>query len=158
MYYLRLALALLTCLILSITGCGCGAPVVESTTTYNTEVAEDDPLLQHFAITHPGKEVIICARSDLNGDNTEDLVVIYQESKGKNMMLVVLDFAGEYLCTNEVPAPVSNQQIQLKDIDDKPPMEFIVHGMKGASVGYAIFRVEGTKLEDIFGENMKDCC
>jgi hypothetical protein len=37
-------------------------------------------------------------------------------------------------------------------------MEFIVQGMKGANVGYAIYRLEGTKLEDLFGEGMKDCC
>jgi hypothetical protein len=73
-------------------------------------------------------------------------------------MLVVLDIKGGYQCTNEVPAPVSNQVITFKDIDDKPPLEFIVQGMKGANIGYAIYRVDGTKLEDLFGEGMKDCC
>jgi len=55
-------------------------------------------------------------------------------------MLVVLGKPGAYQCTNEVPAPVSNQVITFKDIDDKPPLEFIVQGMKGANVGYAIYR------------------
>ena len=60
--------------------------------------------------------------------------------------------------TNEVPAPVSNQVITFKDIDDKPPLEFIVQGMKGSNLGYAIYRVEGSILENLFGEGMEDCC
>jgi hypothetical protein len=57
-----------------------------------------------------------------------------------------------------VPAPVSNQVITFKDIDDKPPLEFIVQGMKGSNLGYAIYRVEGSILENLFGEGMEDCC
>ncbi|TEB07534.1 hypothetical protein Psch_01088 [Pelotomaculum schinkii] len=122
------------------------------------EAFRGGPMLEYFKAAHPGKEVIILDKADLNSDNTEDMVVIFRESKETNSMLVVLDLSGSYQCTNKVPAPVSNQVIQFKDIDQKPPLEFIVQGMKGANVGYAIYRVEGTKLEDLFGEGMKDCC
>jgi len=86
------------------------------------------------------------------------LVIIYKVSKEKNMMCVILDMEENYVVTNEVPAPVSNQVIQFKDIDDKPPMEFIVHGRKGAKVGYAIYRIEKGQIADLFGEGMADCC
>jgi len=149
---------LLFCLLSGVICCGCGNQVVENTPAAGIKVNRDDKLLQYFISSHPEKEVLACARADLNNDGAEDLVVIYQESREKNLMLVVLDIAGGYGCTNAVPAPVSNQLIQFRDIDQKPPLEFIVQGVKGANVGYAIFRVDGDKLEDLFGEGMKECC
>lgn len=159
---LTMTFGFLICLLVYIATCGCGKTSVDEKDYGKKSVlsatGEPSPCLSFFTSTHPGKEVIKFAAADLDGDNTEDLVVIYRESGEKNSMLVVLDKKGEYLCTNDVPAPVSNQVIAFKDIDDKPPLEFIVQGMKGANFGYAIYRVEGTRLEDLFGEGMKDCC
>ncbi|MDF9408738.1 hypothetical protein L7E55_10290 [Pelotomaculum isophthalicicum JI] len=154
----RLAIICLLFCLLAGACCGCGKQVAGDGQTTGIRVNLDDKLLQYFISSHPGREVLVCARADLNNDGTEDLAVIFQESKEKNLMLVVLDIAGEYRCTNEVPAPASNQLIQFRDIDQKPPLEFIVQGAKGANVGFAIFRVDGDKLEDLFGEGMKDCC
>lgn len=157
-----LVCGLLVCLVAGLAAGGCGKTAVNEKDYSNksevSETGESSPDLRYFISTHQDREVIKCARADLNGDNIEDLVVIYKESEEKNKMLVVLDRQGEYQCTNEVPAPVSNQVITFKDIDNKPPLEFIVQGMKGANVGYAIYRVDGTRLEDLFGEGMKDCC
>ncbi len=162
MYRRWLICVLLMFLLTGAAAGGCGKMSVnekkQSDQSEVSETGEPSPCLSYFASTHLGKEVIKCARADLNGDNVEDLVVIYRESEEKNNMLVVLDIKGGYQCTNEVAAPVSNQVITFKDIDNKPPLEFIVQGMKGANVGYAIYRVDGTKLEDLFGEGMKDCC
>lgn len=144
-------------LVLLVGGCGAGNHIPPPAAG-NMTAGDGGPMLEYFKTTHPGKEIIIFDRADLNYDNTDDLVVIFRESKEKNSMLVVLDLTDSYQCTNEVPAPVSNQTIQFKDIDQKPPMEFIVQGMKGVNVGYAIYRVGGTILEDLFGEGMKDCC
>lgn len=152
---------LMTLLALAAAG-GCGKTSVnevdKSLTSRSSATGEPTSCLSYFVLTHEGKDVIKCAVADLNGDNAEDLVVIYRESKEKNNMLVVLNLVGGYQCTNEVPAPVSNQVITFRDIDNKPPLEFIVQGMKGAYIGYAIYRVEGIHLEDLFGEGMKDCC
>ncbi len=142
--------------VLAAGGCGAGNDMIS--TNKGDDTARGGPMLEYFKATHPGKEVIIFDRADLNNDKTDDLVVIFRESKEANAMLAILDLSGSYQCTNEVPAPVSNQIIQFKDIDQKPPLEFIVQGMKGANVGYAIYRVEGAVLEDLFGEGMKDCC
>jgi hypothetical protein len=151
------SLACLFLFFVLVTG-GCRAGSNKPSPAASGETAGGGPLLAYFMASHPGKEVVIFNRADLNDDNTEDLVVIFRESKETNSMLAVLDLSGSYQYTNQVPAPVSNQVIQFKDIDQKPPLEFIVQGMKGANVGYAIYRVEGTKLEDLFGEGMKDCC
>lgn len=157
-----LVCCLLMCLFAWAVVSGCGKTTVneknQSGQSEESETGQPSPALSFFALTHQGKDVIKSASADLNGDNIEDLVVIYKESEDKNNMLVVLDKKGEYQCTNEVPAPVSNQVITFKDIDDKPPLEFIVQGMKGANIGYGIYRVEGIRLEDLFGEGMKDCC
>lgn len=157
-----LTCSLLICLLVSIAACGCGKVSIDkgeqSDISRDSATGEPSPCLGFFIAANPGKEVIKYAAADLDGDNTEDLVVIYKESEEKNKMLVVLDKQGEYQCTNDVPAPVSNQVITFRDIDDKPPLEFIVQGMKGANIGYAIYRVEGVILEDLFGEGMKDCC
>jgi len=162
MYRRWLICGLLLCLLAGVVAGGCGKTAVNeknhSDKSEVSETGEPSPCLRYFISTHRDSEVIKCACADLNGDNIEDLVVIYRESEEKNNMLVVLDIKGGYQCTNEVPAPVTNQVITFKDIDDKPPLEFIVQGMKGANIGYAIYRVDGTKLEDLFGEGMKDCC
>lgn len=150
------ALAFVLALCLAAGGCG-------EESGREQEAAKDGICLQHrllrcFESGNPGRTVIKCLPADLNGDGREDLIVIYRASKDKNMMRVVLDAGEDCVFTNEVPAPYSNQAIQLRDFDNKPPMEFIVQGTKGAKIGYAIFRVEGDRLIDLFGEGMDDCC
>lgn len=115
-------------------------------------------LLQYFEQTYPGLELIKIARSDLNGDGREDLLVMYRVSDDKNMMRVILALDEGFLATNEVPAPISDQIVKFKDIDEKPPMEFIVQGTKGHKFGFAVFRIEENRLVDLFGEGMEDCC
>ena len=120
--------------------------------------AEGNELLRHFEVMNPGKEVLKYAMQDLNNDGREDLVVIYRVSPEKNMMRVVLDLGGRFAETNEVPAPYSNQVISFRDIDNKPPIEIVVQGTREAKFGYAIFRVEGMQLNNLFGEGMEGCC
>lgn len=115
-------------------------------------------LLQHFEQTHPGLEVIRIARGDLNGDGRDDLLVMYRVSGDKNRMRVILALEEGFLATNEVPAPIEDQMVQFRDIDKKPPMEFIVQGSKGNKTGFAVFRIENNELVDLFGEGMEECC
>lgn len=141
-------------------GCGgCDNEPVENDAVRATEkLIQSDILLQHFKATYPDKKVLKFARADVNNTGNEDRVVIYQDTKDKNMMVVVFDEEGKLKCSNNVPAPVTNQMIQFKDIDKEPPLEFIVSGVKGANYGYAIFRLEAGNLIDLFGEGMEDCC
>lgn len=121
-------------------------------------VSPDNKLLLHFKTSYPEKEVKKCGYEDIDGDGEKDLVVIFSNTKRSNGMLVVLEKEGKYKISEEVPAPIDNQKIEFKDIDETPPMEFIVSGSKDGQFGYAIFRLEGMKLKNLFGEGMEDCC
>ncbi|MBP2627016.1 MAG: putative rabe protein [Firmicutes bacterium] len=145
-------------LLLLVLTCGCAGTSVANSGIGDSRVSKDHPMLQYFIAAHPDNKVVKWVLGDVNSDGQEDLVVIYNISKATNRMLVVLNMNGEYQCTNEVPAPVEHQQIQFKDIDNKPPTELIVQGMKGTRAGLAIYRVEGKSLVNLFGEGMVDCC
>lgn len=119
---------------------------------------ENNPQLQFFSANHPGQPIVTYAQADLDNDGRKDLIVIYRSSESKNHMCVIRTVERRLVETNPVPAPVSDQMIQFRDIDEKPPLEFIVQGRKGAKVGYAIFRVEQGRLTDLFGDGMEDCC
>lgn len=125
---------------------------------YNPAVLQENKMMRSFAEKHPHHVILKYAQADLDNNGLEDLIVIYQVTKGQNEMCVVLQRGADCIESNSVPAPVSDQLIQFKDIDSKPPLEFIVQGRKGPKVGYAIFRVEDGKLEDLFGQGMEDCC
>jgi hypothetical protein len=125
---------------------------------FDVKVLKNDAAIADFVNRHPEWPVIKYARADLNNDGRQDVVIIYRIAKDTNRMRVVLDIGGKYSDTNEAPAPLYDQSIVFRDIDKKPPVEFIVQGRKGAKIGYAIFRIENEQLIDIFGEGMEDCC
>ncbi|HBG18067.1 MAG TPA: hypothetical protein DDY32_01955 [Desulfobulbaceae bacterium] len=125
---------------------------------FNPEILRDNKLMQAFVAAHPGKEVLKYAQADLSGDGRDDLVVIYRETKDRNRMCIIRTEGDHSIESNSVPAPVSDQTIRFKDIDNKAPLEFIAQGRKGAVVGYAIFRLEDGVLVDLFGEGFENCC
>ncbi|MHC1727047.1 MAG: Cys-Cys-COOH (seleno)protein SaoC [Syntrophobacteraceae bacterium] len=137
---------------------GCGENASEKKGSTKADSSVHSEALICFKRQNPDKEIIEWAEADLNNDGRLDSIVIYRISKEKNMMRVILNLEWGYFDTNEVPAPHSEQVIQLRDIDRKPPMEFIVQGVKGIKMGYAIFRIEENRLVDLFGEGMDDCC
>lgn len=137
---------------------GCGESKDKSNAGVDPIDLEAKRLLQYFYDEQPGKPVIKYAQGDLDGDGRKDLVVIYGVGQGKNMMRVILDRKDRPTSTKEVPAPVSDQIIEFRDIDERPPLEFIVQGRKGANIGYAIFRLVNGELVDLFGEGMAGCC
>jgi hypothetical protein len=125
---------------------------------FSPEILYDNTLMQAFVAAHPGQEVLKYAQADLSGDDRDDLIVIYRESKDRNRMCIVRTEGGLIIESNSVPAPVSDQTIRFKNIDNKAPLEFIAQGRKGAVVGYAIFRLEDGVLVDLFGEGFENCC
>ncbi|MGE5396237.1 MAG: Cys-Cys-COOH (seleno)protein SaoC [Chitinophagales bacterium] len=119
---------------------------------------ELNPAVQYWQEYNKGHELIKMAEGDLNADGREDTVVIYKIGKEKCRMQAILNLPSGYRMTGKVPAPVSNQTLEFKNIDDKPPTEILVSGVKGSYPGYAIFRLEKGELVNLFGENMDKCC
>lgn len=121
------------------------------------EKKADKELMNIFKKNHDEK-VITYAQHDLNNDGKEDLIIIYYVNKNSNKMTVVASKGNEYVLTEPIPAPIDNQQISFKDIDNKEEMEVIVSGSKNGNVGYAIYRLENYEMIDLFGQDMESCC
>jgi hypothetical protein len=138
---------------MSLAGCGTNGSAVP-----NSVGMRDDPLFQRFVELQPSGEVIFAKRGDVDGDGRDDLIAIYRTAQDLVRMRVLLDRVSGRVLTDEVKAPLEGQTVEIKDIDQNPPSEFVVSGSKGGFVGYAIFRVVGTALDDVFGSGMEGCC
>ncbi|MFV0438884.1 MAG: Cys-Cys-COOH (seleno)protein SaoC [Desulfopila sp.] len=139
-------------------GSGSGLQETGDQKDFTAAALSENEMLQFFSRRHPGQTILKYAQADLDNDNRDDLIVIYRLSPQRNEMSIIHFPQDRPTETNAVPAPVTDQIIQFRDIDDKPPLEFILQGRKGAKVGYAIFRIEEGQLVDLFGEGMEDCC
>ena len=138
---------------LSFLGCGDKEEATEKVANI-----KEKELLEFFNKNVEGSKIIVAKEEDINGDELKDLVVIYNKDNESQMVAVINESNREYKLSDVHKAPKENQDIQFKNIDDKDPMEFIVSGSKNGAVGYAIFRLEGDKVIDLFGDGMEDCC
>lgn len=125
---------------------------------YAENVSEDNKILQAFLAEYPGAEVLVACENDLTNDGLDDLVVIYR-LEGHTWLLVTVDSGNsiDYGFTEAIPAPVENQKITFKNIDEKDEMEFVLQGQKGNKVGYGIYKVVDNAPMNLFGEGMEDC-
>lgn len=114
--------------------------------------------LNYFEENCKYEDIITYAEEDVNNDNKKDLVAIYKKDKKFNEMVVVVTKGNDYYTTIPVPAPKEEQVITFKNIDNKDEIEVMVCGSKNGNIGYAIYRVEGEKFIDLFGEGMASCC
>ncbi len=134
-----------------------GCAQEEKSENVDIGVDQGNELLAYFREKYPENKVIKCGYEDVTNDGEKDLVVIYNIKKGKNGMKVVVG-GEECSISNEAPAPVEDQTIKFKNIDDKDEIEFIVSGSKNGNVGYAIFRLQQMEPVNLFGQDMEDCC
>jgi len=103
-------------------------------------------------------EVLLWEETDLDGDKELDTVFIYRVDKKQCQMAVISKSKEGFKVSQSSRAPLENQTIKFKDIDEKLPVEIIVSGSKQGNYGYAILRLEGDVLIDLFAEGMEDCC
>ena len=122
------------------------------------ESVAGNPALEYWREQYPDNDIIKWDKGDITDNGRKDTVIIFSVGWRKNSMVVVLDYPEGYEMTEETPAPVENQTIEFKKIDDKPPNELIITGSKGPYVGYAIYRMEGGELVDLFSQDMDLCC
>lgn len=128
-----------------------------SSSLEDNRLVETSELYERFLEENPEKTVLKSEYSDVSGDGINDLIVIYKTNEIVRMSGYI-SVGNKYIMVEEVPAPVENQIIKLKDIDDKGVVEFIVSGSKNGVVGYSIFRFEDNKFINLFAQDMDDCC
>ncbi|MEQ8175977.1 MAG: Cys-Cys-COOH (seleno)protein SaoC [Syntrophomonadaceae bacterium] len=121
------------------------------------KVGQETPALQYWR-SNNSYSPIMWIEADLDNDSRMDTVLIYRETADKCMLCVVLNTVGGFVVSESTRAPLENQIIQSKDIDQKPPVEIIVSGSKNGKYGYGIFRLENNQLIDLFADGMNDCC
>ncbi len=119
---------------------------------------EESDVMDVFMSEVEYKEILAYATDQLNEDTLEDAVVIYTLNDNSRRFSVVYSLEGDYCISGEKAAPVDNQKIEVRNIDDEIPKEFIISGSKNGHYGYSIFRIEDSEVVDIFGEGMDDCC
>ena len=120
-------------------------------------VEKDHYLLQAFYDEFPGKEVVKCKLGDVSGNGKDDLIIIFRRTKEANHLVVAIDSGKEIYFSEESSAPYENQKIEIKNVDNKPPNEFVVSGSKRGQYGYGIFRIEDKHLHNLFSEGMGIC-
>ncbi|MGL5440154.1 MAG: Cys-Cys-COOH (seleno)protein SaoC [Filifactoraceae bacterium] len=123
----------------------------------DNNIAISGKLLEEYTKSY-SQEIIKSATKDLNMDGKDDGIVIYRENKSKNFMVVIVTDKDSFYITEPIKAPLENQKIKFKDIDNKDEMEVIVSGEKNGAIGYGIYRIENGKFKDIFAEGMELCC
>ena len=120
-------------------------------------VEKDHYLLQAFYDKFPEKEVVKCKLGDVSGNGKDDLIIIFRKTKELNHLVVAINSGKEIYFSEESKAPYENQKIEIKDIDNSPPNEFVVSGSKRGQYGYGVFRIEGKHLHNLFSEGMGIC-
>lgn len=130
---------------------------------YAPMVSNDNQALLDFQSMYPERKIILACEDDVTNDGIKDLLFIYKEdspTEGKITRLVVSMVQADesYIYTNPIPAPIDNQGIQFKNIDQENEMEFIISGEKNGASGYAIYRIIDGEPMDLFGDGMEDCC
>ena len=113
---------------------------------YAPMVEDDNAALVAFQQENPQRKVVLACEEDVTNDTLKDLLISIAQQDGS------------YTYTEPIPAPIENQGIQFKNIDEEAEMEFIVSGEKDGAAGYAIYRMIDGQPMDLFGDGMEDCC
>lgn len=160
--FLSGVLALTVCL----SGCTDGATTLPSPAEQVSALRKTGSLSDSGAavltsfLTKTPVRTMACMEADLTNDGVAEVIVVHtsQTEEGKMTLRVLFHTQTSWISSNELPAPVENQRITLRDIDNKPPMEFVVMGSKGIRSGFAIYRMINGVLTDLFDDGMDDCC
>ena len=127
----------------------------------NNRMKLSDEVRQHplFSVyeEHYDNKALMGGICDLNSDGLDDIIVVFSVDKDQNQCVVIL--AGDPpIITPPERAPLEDVTIEFKDIDQTPPMEFILAGSKSGNIGYAICRIKEDVIYSLFDADMDHCC
>lgn len=114
--------------------------------------------LDYFKKNTKYENIITYTERDINNDKINDLLVVYKKDNRHNEMVGIISDKDKIYMTKPILAPQEDVLIEFKNIDDKDKVELVLSGSKNGNVGYAIYRLEGDKFIDLFGEGMNSCC
>ncbi|MEI0537837.1 Cys-Cys-COOH (seleno)protein SaoC [Brachyspira pulli] len=126
----------------------------------DAEGIKNKELYSVYINKYSDKELLTFLEGDFSGDNEDDLIIIYKESEYSNKLVGIYkdSNSGKILMTTPIPAPIENYTIKFYNIDEKVPNEILVSGKKGASIGFAVYRLENGELISLFENGMEKCC
>lgn len=119
---------------------------------------QEHPLLVKFKEQFGEVSLVTGIAGDCNGDDIEDLTVVFQHTDEDNDLVTIYSADGGYKLTDPIAAPLEDCLLQWNDIDERPPVELMVSGRKGVQIGYAVYRFEGGVWTSLFGDGMGNCC
>lgn len=124
----------------------------------NAEGINNKELYKEYVKKYSDNELLTFLEGDFNGDNIDDLIIIYKESEYSNKLIGIYKDSNKILMTTPIPAPIENYIIKFYNIDEKVPNEILVSGKKGANIGFAVYRLENGELISLFENGMEKCC
>ena len=125
--------------------------------TCENKIDSNDSRFKLFKEKYPFKKILLVEESDISNDGKNDLLIVYNNGDANEMVAIVKTINSTFI-TKPIKAPRENLKIKFKNIDNKGSKEVIISGSKNGNVGYAIYRLTGEKLTDLFGEGMDKCC
>jgi hypothetical protein len=136
-------------------GCGTKTTIAESTVTRPVTATPGYIFWeQHFT----GYICLKAAEGELNGDEKPDLLVIYHDEANECFLVAVINSGPDFQVSEPFAAPLSDQVIDIFDMDGTAPNEFSVSGRKGVNIGSAVFRLENGQIVQLFSSGYGDCC
>lgn len=128
----------------------------EAAASLPTEVS-NHPLYEYYKANFGNYKPLAGAVADLNNDGVDDLLIAFSYDEESNKMIAILG-GDRPLITPMAAAPLEDIMIEIKNVDKKPPNEFVISGSKGGQVGYGIYYIKNGKIVNMFDNNMADCC
>jgi hypothetical protein len=122
------------------------------------DTSTPSPAVTYWRQKYPQYQLVKWAPGFLTGDDQEDAVIIYRTGAKCSLVAVIALPGGGFQATDPLPAPVSDQQITVGDVENKNLGEIIVSGQKDGAYGYAIFALDKNQLLTLYSAGMDQCC
>lgn len=137
---------------------GCGTGTTASPHSTGTRSVTATPAYIFWEQHYTGYRCLMAVEGELNGDEKPDLLVIYQNETSECFLVAVINSEPDFPVSAPFAAPMSDQVIDIFDMDGKSPYEFSVSGRKGVNIGSAVFRLENGQIVQLFSSGYGDCC
>jgi hypothetical protein len=156
--YLSSLAGIVSLILLLILASGCGSSKTPALLTTEARPVTSTPGYLFWEQHYAGYRCLQAAEGELNGDDQPDLLIIYRDEVNACFLVAVINAEPDFQVTTPFSAPVSDQVIDIFNMDGTSPNEFSVSGRKGVNIGSAVFRLENGQIVQLFSSGYGDCC